>query len=182
VPGDVHRLLFLDGDLLDVVRREPPHVVGDGTTPIRGLIAAENARRIAAGGREGVALVTTTLDCLFTLANAGRALDDVPAAGERVRVKATTNHGGPADGHTVRAPVDPGTLERIAAAVAATGLRLAGVDLITTDPAVPVERTGGAVLEVNGNPGLHHHYQVADREGATRVCVPVLRRVLRPPG
>jgi hypothetical protein len=33
------------------------------------------------------------------------------------------------------------------------------------------------VIEVNGNPGLHHHYHVADRAGATRVCIPVLRRV-----
>jgi cyanophycin synthetase len=70
-------------------------------------------------------------------------------------------------------------LGQISAAVAATGLRLAGADLITTDPTLPLEHTGGAVVEVNGNPGLHHHYQVADPDHATRVCVPVLRRALQ---
>jgi len=176
VPGHVHRLLFLDGELIDVVRREPPHVVGDGRTSIRGLIAAENDRRLRAEGHEGVALVTTTLDCVFTLANAGLDLASVPEAGRRVQVKTTTNHGGPADGHTVRTPIAPETLRQLAAAVAATGLRLAGADLITPDPGLPIAATGGAVIEVNGNPGLHHHYHVADRGGATRVCIPVLRR------
>ncbi len=33
------------------------------------------------------------------------------------------------------------------------------------------------MIEVNGNPALHHHYQVADPAGAARVCIPVLRRV-----
>ena len=177
VPGDVHRLLFLDGQLLDVIRREAPHVTGDGTSSIRALIARENDRRLRARGQEGAALLTTTLDCVFTLAHAGLDLDSVPEAGRRVRVKATTNQTGPGDCHTVRTPVAPGVLRQITAAVAATGLRLAGADLMTTDPTQPLERTGGAVIEVNGNPGLHHHYHVADRAGATRVCVPVLRRV-----
>jgi D-alanine-D-alanine ligase-like ATP-grasp enzyme len=184
VPGDVHRLLFLDGELLDVIRRESPHVVGDGTSSIRDLIALENDRRLQACGRDGVALLTTTLDCVFALAHAGLDLHSVPGRGRRVHVKATTNQTGPDDCQTVRAPVAPGVLQQITAAVAATGLRLAGADLITTDPTLPLERTGGAVIEVNGNPGLHHHYHVADREGATRVCIPVLQRVFEagPPG
>jgi D-alanine-D-alanine ligase-like ATP-grasp enzyme len=183
VPGHVHRLLFLDGELLDVVRREPPHVVGDGTASIRTLIARENEHRLEAMGRESPSLLTTTLDCVFTLAHAGLDLRSVPEAGRRVQVKATTNHAGPADCHTVRDRLAPEALRQLTRAVAATDLRLAGVDLISTDPAQPIDRTGGAVIEVNGNPALHHHYQVADREGATRVCIPVLRRVFesRPP-
>jgi D-alanine-D-alanine ligase-like ATP-grasp enzyme len=177
VPGQVHRLLFLDGELLDVVRREPPHVVGDGSASIRDLIDRENDARLREHGRRGAALLTTTLDCVFTLADAGLELDAVPPLGRRVQVKATTNQAGPADCHTEHTPVAPELLRQITAAVAATGLRLAGVDLITTDPAQELARTGGAVIEVNGNPALHHHYQVADASGATRVCIPVLRRV-----
>jgi D-alanine-D-alanine ligase-like ATP-grasp enzyme len=179
VPGHVHRLLFLDGELLDVVRREPPHVVGDGASSIHGLIARENAARLQARGRLGAAFLTTTPDCVFTLANAGLDLRSVPTAGARVQVKTTTNHAGPADCHTVRDSLAPELLAQLTAAVRATSLRLAGVDLITTDPTVPLKRTRGAVIEVNGNPALHHHYHVADPAGATRVCIPVLRRVLQ---
>ena len=178
VPGSVYRLLFLDGELLDIVRRDPPHVVGDGQAQISTLIARENDARLRALGRRVPALLTTTLDCVFTLAAAGLDLGSVPALGRRVQVKATTNQSGPADCHTVRTPLAPELRRQITAAVAATNLRLAGVDLITTDPAQELARTGGAVIEVNGNPALHHHYQVADPAGATRVCIPVLRRVL----
>ena len=34
------------------------------------------------------------------------------------------------------------------------------------------------LIEVNGGPGLHHHYHVADRQAATRVCVPILEYLL----
>ena len=178
VPGHVHRLLFMDGELLDVVRREPPHVVGDGRSSVRSLIEQENAARVRAMGRQAPALLTTTLDCVFTLANAGLELRSVPESGRRVQVKATTNQAGPADCHTERTPLAPELLRQVTAAVAVTELRLAGVDLITTDLAQPLAQTGGAVIEVNGHPALHHHYQVADPARATRVCIPVLRRVL----
>jgi D-alanine-D-alanine ligase-like ATP-grasp enzyme len=57
-------------------------------------------------------------------------------------------------------------------------VRLAGVDLITTDLTASLHATGGVIIEVNGGPGLHHHYHVADRAGATRVAIPILRRLL----
>jgi cyanophycin synthetase len=179
VRGHVHRLLFLDGELLDIVRCEPPHIVGDGRSSIHALIERENDTRLHARGRLGASFLTTTLDCVFTLAGSGIDLGTVPAAGARVQVKTTTNHAGPGDCHTVRATLAPELLRQVTAAVSATNLRLAGVDLITTDPAQPLRQTGGAVIEVNGDPGLHHHYQVADPGQATRVCVPVLRRVLQ---
>ena len=62
--GHVYRFLFLDGELLDVVRRLPPHVTGDGRSDIRGLVLAENRRRLDAHGHAGLPLVTANLDML----------------------------------------------------------------------------------------------------------------------
>jgi cyanophycin synthetase len=59
------------------------------------------------------------------------------------------------------------------------GLRLAGVDLVAPSLDGSLAETGGVVLEVNCTPGLHHHYLVADPEGATRVAVPILERLLQ---
>ena len=63
-------------------------------------------------------------------------------------------------------------------AAAAVGLRLAGVDVVTTDISRPLSETGGVVSEVNGGPGLHHHYLVADSARATPVAVPVLQKLI----
>lgn len=177
-PGDVYRFLFLDGELLDVVRRLPPHVTGDGRSNVRQLIRAENRCRLAAEGDAGLALVTANLDAVFTLEAAGMDLRTVPGAGEVVRVKTVTNQSGPSDNHTVREPVSPELVADARAAAAAVGVRLAGVDLITTDVTTPLAQSGGVIIEVNGGPGLHHHYHVADRAGATRVAEPILRRLL----
>ena len=43
-------------------------------------------------------------------------------------------------------------------AAAALNVTLAGVDIITVDPTVPLEASNGAIIEVNTTPGLHHHY------------------------
>ena len=64
------------------------------------------------------------------------------------------------------------------AAAACVGLRLAGVDLVTPSLEGSLAETGGVVLEVNCTPGLHHHYLVAEPDRATRVAVPILRRLL----
>jgi len=50
VEGANYRLLFLDGELLDAVRRDPPALVGDGRSSLRALVRLANEAR-AAGGR-----------------------------------------------------------------------------------------------------------------------------------
>ena len=57
-------------------------------------------------------------------------------------------------------------------------MRLAGVDVVTPDPARPLGETGGVILEVNAAPGLTHHYNVASPGEATRIAVPILRALL----
>ena len=42
-PGDSYRLLFLDGVLLDTLRRPQPRVVGDGSTTIESLISVKRS-------------------------------------------------------------------------------------------------------------------------------------------
>lgn len=176
--GAVYRFLFLDGELLDVVRRLPPSVVGDGGSSIRSLVLAENRRRLDAGGWAGLPLITANLDMVFTLAHAGLSLRSIPATGRRVELKVVTNQSGPGDNFTVAEPVSDALVSDARAAAEAIGVRLAGVDLITNSLTHGLSGSGGVVIEVNGGPGLHHHYHVADRAGATRVCVPILETLL----
>jgi cyanophycin synthetase len=179
--GHVYRLLFLDGELLDVVRRHPPRVTGDGVSTIRALIRAENRRRLEAEGEAGLPLITANLDMLLTLEHDRMSLSTVPARDDRVAVKTVTNQGGPGDNETVREPVSPDLVEDARRAAAAVGVRLAGVDLITPALDRSLREAGGVVIEVNGGPGLHHHYHVRDRAAATPVCVPVLEHLLSSP-
>ena len=179
VEGDVYRVLLLDGKLLDAVRRHRPRVMGDGRSSLAELIASENRRRLEADGRYGLRLLRVDLDSVLTLARAGLSLASVPTEGELVQVKTVTNQNRVEDNETAAAELAPELVAECATAAAAVGLRLAGVDLITSDPGRSLRDACGAIIEVNGTPGLHYHYQVSDPARAARVAIPVLEELLR---
>jgi cyanophycin synthetase len=176
--GDMYRLLFMDGELLDTVRRRPPRVTGDGRATVRELIAVENASRLDPAHPVSMPILRVDLDCLFTLEAAGLSLESVLPAGETIAVKTVTSQNRIEDNETVREPIDPDLVAEAREAAAQVGVRLAGVDLITGDLGRCLKESGGVIIEVNGTPGLHYHYQVADEANATPVAVPILRRLL----
>jgi D-aspartate ligase len=176
--GAVYRLLLLDGELLDVVRSLPGHLTGDGRSTIEALIFAENQKRVAAEGTAGLSLLGANLDMMIALEHAGLTLSSVVPAGEQIPLGAVTNNNAIADNETFHGEISPQLLAEARSAQKTVGLRLAGVDVITADPSRPLADTGGVINEVNGTPGLHHHYLVADPDRATRVAIPVLERLL----
>jgi D-aspartate ligase len=176
--GAVYRLLLLDGELLDVVRSLPGHLTGDGHATIESLIFAENERRVKAKGAARLSVLGVNLDMMLALEHAGLTLSSVPPLGHRVSIGAVTNNNALDDNETFRGDLSPELVAQARSAQEAVGLRLAGVDVITADPSRPLSETGGVINEVNGTPGLHHHYLVADAERATRVAIPVLERLL----
>jgi D-alanine-D-alanine ligase-like ATP-grasp enzyme len=177
VTGTEYRVLVLDGVPIGAIRRRPPTVVGDGRATVARLVAAENERRRRAGGWAGVTAVTLDLDTVLTLRSHGLTLASVPAAGARVQVHSGTSSAGAADTDVVDidAPAMGGIRTAAAAAARALSARLISVELITDDPAAPLDAGSGAVIEVNTTPGMAQHYLVAD---PTRVA-PVAARVLR---
>jgi cyanophycin synthetase len=180
--GDVYRLLLLEGELLDVVRSQPGHLTGDGRSTIEELISAENDRRFMANGAARLSLLGVNLDMVIALERAGLGLSSVPAAGQSVAIGSVTNNNAVEDNETFGGEISPQIISEARAAQRAVGLSLAGVDVITPDPSRQLSETGGVINEVNGTPGLHHHYLVADPDRATRVAIPVLERLLALPG
>ena len=176
--GAVYRFLLLDGELLDVVRSLPPRLTGDGRSTIEDLLNAENERRITAKGLAGLSRLGVGLDMVLALEHAGLTLSSVLPAGRTIAIGTVTNNNSVQDNETFRGEIAPQLLAEARAAQSAVGPRLAGVDVITTDPARPLSETGGVINEVNGTPGLHHHYLVAEPEEATRVAILVLERLL----
>jgi cyanophycin synthetase len=175
-PGAMYRVTYLDGEVIGIVRRDRPTVTGDGRSTVAELILAENGRRVEAVGTEGVVLIRPDLDCALTLASQGLDAGSVPAEGDVVAVKTSSSENAPRDNHTISGR--PAFLDEAAAAARASELRFCGVDLVTDDPGRTLAEAGGCVIEVNGTPGLHYHYLVADPAGAQRIAIPLLERLL----
>jgi cyanophycin synthetase len=176
--GPVYRVLLLDGEVLDVVRQRPPRLTGDGRRSVEALVAAENARRLAAGGEAGLSLLYVDLDAVLTLRRQRLRPSSVLPAGTTVELKTVTNDGRLEDRERYDGPLSHELITAARTAVDALGLRLGGVDVITSDPGRPLGETRGVITDVNGTPGIHHHYLVANRSTANPVAVPILRRLL----
>ena len=112
------------------------------------------------------------------LASGGLRPASVPVPGEIVPIKSVTNQAAVEDCFTFRGPLSPELVDECARAAAVVGLRLAGLDLLTTDTRMSLAESGGVIIDVNPAPGLHHHYLVADRPDHVRVAVPVLEALL----
>ncbi|HZU60043.1 MAG TPA: hypothetical protein VE983_03715 [Solirubrobacteraceae bacterium] len=176
--GQFYRFMILEGRILDVVRRLPPRVTGDGRSTVQELISAENERRMASRHQAALWPLRVDLECVITLRSAGLTLSSVIPAGVTVPVKTVISQGTQRDNETVRDGVSDEVKSAAIRAAELVGLRLAGVDVITPDIGRSLPDAGGVILEVNGPPGFNYHYDVADPQGATRVAVPILRRLL----
>jgi cyanophycin synthetase len=169
IEGASYRLLYLDGRLIDAVRRDPPRLVGDGKSTIRQLMKAETRRRLT--GRPFTALRPLRLDrdAQNYLAAHGLSSSNVPAAGEVIVVKRAVNENSAAENHVVRGEVHPATAALGARLVQNLGVRLAGLDVQCQDISQPLTRANGLIGEVNTTPGLHHHVLVSNPNSAAGV-------------
>lgn len=162
VPGESYRLLVLDGEMIHAVRRRGPRLNGDGVSTVAKLIRADNERR----RERGEELVETDRDCLFTLAYQNLSVSSIPSKGHAFVVQSV--HAPRHKRTEVRTVYNEAvtdlvcdSLKKNAESAAATlSARFIGVDIITTDPTVPLGKSGGAIIEVNTTPGLHHHYDL----------------------
>lgn len=175
--GDCYRVLVMDGEVLDIVMRRPPTVIGDGVSTISRLIRVENRLRRREGATRAQCLIGYDCDLRNTLARQGLSLRSRPARGEIVVLKQVINDNSardnvPANGRLCRA-----ILEAACNGAKIVGVRLAGVDIICRDPEVPLDVSGGAIIEINATPGLYYHYN-RDTDESAPVADRVLSRAL----
>ncbi|MHA1559910.1 MAG: hypothetical protein ACTSWI_04470, partial [Alphaproteobacteria bacterium] len=87
-----------------------------------------------------------------------------PAKGELVQIKRAINENSAAQNHSVLAEVHPATTELGARVIGNLGLRFAGLDIICKDISAPLDERNGSIGEINTQPGIHHHYLIAEPE------------------
>ncbi len=175
--GASFRLLYLDGEFLDAVRRDSPTVTGDGTSSISRLVKAENARREDSKNITALSPLILDHEARNTLASQSRSPSDVPTDGETVQVKLAVNENGSAQNHVVRKAVHPEIIETGARLVREFGIKFAGLDVTADDISAPLAEGDIIFNEINVNPGIHHHYLVSNRDEQTDIAPALLERM-----
>jgi GNAT-family acetyltransferase (TIGR03103 family) len=151
VDGDDLRVVVIDGQVVAAAVRRPAEVVGDGRHDVTALVESTSRRRQrATGGESSIPLDDVTSE---VVAEEGYAMDEVPPAGERIRVRRTANlhTGGTIDDVTSR--LHPTIAEAAVRAAAALGIPVTGIDFLVPDVTGPDH----VFIEANERPGLANH-------------------------
>jgi cyanophycin synthetase len=127
---------------------------------VQELVDATNADPLRAEGHESI-LTKIKLDEATTtlLARQGLTLQSVPDAGQKVVLKGTANISTGGTAVDVTDEVHPEVRKVCERAARMVGLDVMGLDIVAPTLAVPLEESGGAVVEVNAAPGLRMHLQ-----------------------
>lgn len=178
VEGENYRFLVCRGEVLSVVHRQAPFVVGDGKRTLGKLIKDENLQRkeklkILQKVYTPPVLMPINVDSHFLECQQYK-LDQIVPDGTRVFCRQETNWGTGGMYREVTAVVHPQWLVIASEAASIIGINLAGIDIICTDITLPVEQTRGKINEVNTTPGLAAHYEIMNQELVIPVAKPVL--------
>jgi D-alanine-D-alanine ligase-like ATP-grasp enzyme len=180
--GESFRLLFLDGELIDAIKRCRPTVVGDGKRSIKELIEAENVDRTSSTSCRALVGLNIDLDCKYWLQDNGMTLASVPNAGERTIVKNVANENSIDDNFSVREIVHSDYKKMGKLLSSSLGVKLIGLDLMSTDISLPLELRQCVVNEINIPPGLHYHELINNSERTANVSARILEFALMNPG
>lgn len=160
IDGHSYRLLYLDGRLIDAVRRDPPQVVGDGKSTIAMLAAEETRRRLVAQPYSALSPLLIDREAKLYLASQGLTTRSVPEAGVKITVKRASNQNNAGENHAVRDDVHVSTAVACGRLARSLGVTFAGIDIIARDISQPLDPANGFIGEINTTPGLHHHHLV----------------------
>lgn len=151
VDGNHYRVTVLDGEIVSIVKRIPPHVVGDGETPLRLLIEMRN-RKIRE--KTSTQIVPFPADAVTRkcIATQGFRLRSIPPPETTVFLRNVCNGGSVRD---VSEMVHGSYGELAVKASECVGAKFCGVDLIATDVRERASMTNCAINEVNSTPALY---------------------------
>ena len=158
LPGFDYRLLVVGDRLVAAARRDPPQVIGDGTSTVRQLVDTVNLdpRR---GEGHATSLTKIRLDAIAIgrLEAQGLTPDSVPPLGQRVVLRNNANLSTGGSATDVTDTVHPEIAARAVDAAQMVGLHICGVDMVCENVLQPLEEQHGGVVEVNAAPGLRMH-------------------------
>ncbi|HHX23748.1 MAG TPA: cyanophycin synthetase [Thermoanaerobacterales bacterium] len=181
IPGRHYRILVVNGRFCCASERKPAHVVGDGVSTIAHLIDKTNKDPLR-GEYHEKPLTKIKVDpiTLKVLDRYGYNLETVPNHGEIVYLRENGNlsTGGTAMDVTQKVcPENRELSERVASII---GLDIVGIDITTKHISIPVEKSHGAIIEVNAAPGIRMHLHPS--KGKSQPAAKAIADMLFPKG
>ena len=153
ITGATHRLLVVHGRCTRVSKFMPASVIGNGLSTVLELVESTNETRTDHLSARGVK-IKLDQEALEILNRQGLSLSSVPSKDSIVLLRGNVNRltGGTAE--VVTEIAHPDVCRMAVQTASVLGIDVAGIDYVTSDISLSPKETGGAICEVNVNPGL----------------------------
>ncbi len=174
--GTEYRFFVIDGRVDAILLRIPANVVGDGRQTIEALVKEKNLDPLR-GSHHRSPLEWIQLGNLeqLMLKEQGYTIGSVPPEGQIVYLRENSNISTGGDSIDVTDDFNEDYKAIAAAAVAALGAAICGIDLIIPDKTKPADSEGAyGIIEANFNPAMHMHVYPYSGAGQ-RLTMSVLR-------
>ena len=152
--GNNYRIFVLNNKVLDIVKREPPFVVGDGESTMRELI--EENRRI---NKYGIKTPDWNL-----IKKQGYKQNTIVPNGKKIIVTLVLHY---SNGSTTESlnlnTIHPENIEMFLKINKILGLNVSGIDYMSHNLSIPYTMGDGRILEVNPGPALNIHRDLDKR-------------------
>lgn len=154
VNGRDYRIVVIGDEVAGAILREPGSVTGDGKSSIAELVIAKNVARRGNPHLWGRPIKYDEA-ARFQLSRAGRTLDTVPAAGEKVLLSGSCSLSQGGDSIDVLDELHPTIKDAAIRAVKAVpGLAFCGVDFLLEDHAQPLDGQEAGICELNAHAAI----------------------------
>jgi len=169
IKGENYRFLVVGEEVVGIVWRKAPVVIGDSKNTIRELVEIKNKER------RMLVLKPIPMDTEvdIRLKSQNLTLDSIPKDGEEIILRYNCNLTTGGTTEECSDIVDPYYKKLAVQAVKELDLELGGVDIIAED-ITKQDKCG--INEINYNPGLRLHYKV-NKGPIVRVAIPIMEYI-----
>jgi cyanophycin synthetase len=158
VPGDVYRVFVFNGQVIDIIKREQPFIIGDGSLSVDDLIKGKNKEQVRKG------LFPTENIAYPYIKKQGYGQNDVVGNYHKVYTSNVINaHNGARIARMNTSNIPSKNIDLFIKVGEVMGIKCYGLDYISKDINQPYDQGHNVILEVNGTPDTELH--VTDGNG-----------------
>lgn len=174
IPGADYRFLLVNYKVVAVAKRTPAMIIGTGLNTIEELINKVNADPKRGAGHENVLTeIDVDEETLSLLMEQNLSLHSVLPFNKILYLKSTANLSSGGTATDVTDLVHKSNILLAEKAAKLIELDICGIDIVAENISIPIQRTNGAIIEVNASPGLRMHLQPTEGK-ARNVAAPIL--------
>jgi D-alanine-D-alanine ligase-like ATP-grasp enzyme len=157
ISGDCYRIFVFNNNIIDVIKREKPYVIGDDTNTIKELIRLRNIEQ------KNMNLMEVRNISEIVIKKQGYSLDSIPQMDEKIYISNVINmHNG---ARIFRIPIETipeKNIQLFLKVNKAMNITCSGLDYLSDDITVEYDMNNGRILEVNGTPDTEIHQKIKD--------------------